>query len=184
MRSFTKRDKAFFHWPFIPGDRLSAFTLVEVLVVIFIIGILAVIVFPNISALQAKAEGVVCTGRLRNLWIAFSAPMNEGNAWPQLPTNITIGSVDEQKWWLEYSSNSLGLTPHDWTCPTIARYQRTATNGHQPALIDYLPTLFDANPMSPKNWPRMPWFTEIQAAHGEGMLSVRADGSVCPIQDP
>jgi prepilin-type N-terminal cleavage/methylation domain-containing protein len=162
----------------------AAYTLIEVLVVVVIIGILSAIAFPNISELQAKAEGVVCTGRLRNLWLVFSAQLNDGSTWPQLPANIKVGSVEEQRWWLQTSSNGMGLTQRDWTCPTISRYQHSGTNGQGVSLIDYLPTLFDANPMSPRNWPRVPWFTEMQSVHGEGMLSVRSDGSICPIQDP
>jgi hypothetical protein len=154
------------------------------LVVILLIGILAVIGFPNIQALQAKAEGVVCTARLRSLWMAFSTTLHDGNGWPQLPSAILIGSTDEQQWWLNYSSNNLGLTARDWNCPTIARAMLSSTNTNQVTLISYLPTLFDAKPLTPTKWARMPWFTEIQSVHGAGNLSVRTDGSVCPIQDP
>ena len=162
----------------------GAFTLVELLVVMVIVGILIVLTFPNITALRNKAEGVVCMGRLRGLWTAFSTTLSDGNPWPQLPTNITVGTQSEQQWWLDYSSNNLNLTSNDWQCPTVVRNQRSQTNTQQISLISYLPTLFDSKPLSPKNWPRMPWFTEIQGGHGSGILSVRADGSVCPVQDP
>ena len=160
-----------------------AFTLIEVLVVLVIVAVLVVVTFPNFRALQLKAEGIVCTGRLRNLWAVFSTTLNDGDGWPQVPTNIPIGSPEEQKWWLNYSSNNLGLTLNDWQCPSIVRQGRSNPKGNT-NLISYLPTLFDAKPQSPKNWPRMPWFTETQGLHGAGILSVRADGSVCPIQDP
>ena len=169
-------------------DRLRvryAFTLVEVLVVIAIIAILIGLLIPNFSKLVVKAEGVVCMGRLRNLWTAFSSQLNDGESWPQLPTNIVVGSVDEQQWWLNTTSNSMGLTSKDWNCPTVTRMAASlsnSTNNH-PCLISYLPTLFDAKPMTPKMWPRMPWFTEGFGFHGCGNLSVRSDGSVCPIQD-
>ena len=156
----------------------------ELLVVILIVGVLLALIFPNFSALRNKAEGVVCMGRLRGLWTAFSATLNDGNGWPQLPGEITIGTTAEEQWWLTYSSNSLGLTANDWQCPSIVRAQHSSTNNQQASLISYLPTLFDAKPQSPKNWPRMPWFTETQGLHGSGILSVRADGSICPIQDP
>ena len=162
----------------------GAFTLVELLVVILIIGVLAAMIFPNFTGMRVKAEGVVCMGRLRGLWTAFSSTLNDGNGWPQLPSDIQIGTKEEQQWWLTYSSNNLGLSAHDWQCPTVVRSQQSSTNTNQVSLISYYPTLFDAKPMSPKNWPRMPWFTEIQGGHGAGILSVRSDGSVCPIQDP
>lgn len=162
----------------------AAFTLVEALVVVLITGSLLALLFPNISAIQLKAEGVVCSSRLRNLWTAFSLKLHDEAGWPQLPTNITIGSLEEQQWWLESTSKSMGLTKRDWTCPTVARMAGKMTNSQQVYLISYLPTLFDDKPTTPSKWPRMPWFTEAVGSHGNGNLSVRADGSVCPIQDP
>ena len=162
----------------------EAFTLVELIVVIGIIGILSALLLPNFSKIQVKAEGVLCTGRLRNLWLAFSSQMNDGEGWPQIPPSITIGSIAEQQWWLDTTSNSMGLTVKDWNCPTIARMAGGSEKTDNTPLISYLPTLFDAKPMSPKQWPRMPWFTEMANAHGSGNLSVRADGSVCPLSDP
>jgi prepilin-type N-terminal cleavage/methylation domain-containing protein len=164
------------------SKNLVGFTLVEILVVIAIFGILISLLIPNFSTIQLKAEGVVCDARLRNLWTTFSTQLNDGNGWPQLPGSIQIGSKEEQQWWLSMTSNSMGLTAKDWSCPTISRLSSRLTNG-QTYLISYLPTLFDAKPMTPSHWPRMPWFTEAIGLHGKGNLSVRADGSVCPIQD-
>jgi len=162
----------------------AGFTLVEMLVVITIILVLIGIIIPNFSSIQMKAVGVVCTSRLRNIWTAFSSSLADGSGWPQIPTNTEIGSIAEQQWWLDYSSNNLGLTAKDWNCPTISRAAAISTNNLKGALISYLPTLFDAKPLTPSKWPRMPWFTEAVGVHGQGNLSVRADGSVCPIQDP
>ena len=126
---------------------------------------------------------MVCNAKLRTLWTVFSVQLNDGNGWPQLPTNITVGSTEEQQWWLSTTSNSMNLSAKDWNCPTIARMAASSTNSQQAYMISYLPTLFDARPMTPNKWPRMPWFTEVIGAHGSGNLSVRADGSVCPVQD-
>jgi hypothetical protein len=76
----------------------------------------------------------------------------------------------------------MGLTSRDWNCPTISRMASRITNG-QTYLISYLPTLFDSRPTTPNQWPRMPWFTEVAGVHGNGNMTVRSDGSVCPIQD-
>lgn len=168
----------------IKDNRGEGFTLLELLVVVAIISVLMALLIPNFSSLRAKAEGVVCMGKLRTLWISFSAPVSDGSGWPQLPDSIQIGSTAEQQWWLDYSSNNLGLHASDWICPTISRIEHSNTNTQVATLISYYPTLFDAKPLTPKNWPRMPWFTEVLGVHGEGILSVRADGSVCPVQDP
>lgn len=164
------------------GNR--GFTLVEVLVVLIIVGLLTALLIPNISVILIKADGVVCSSRLLNLWSTFSTQLNDGTGWPQIPLGTEIGSMAEQQWWLETTSNSMGLTKRDWSCPTLSRTAGRATNSQQNFLIGYLPTLFDAKPITPSKWPRMPWFTEAVGSHGTGNLSVRADGSVCPVQDP
>jgi prepilin-type N-terminal cleavage/methylation domain-containing protein len=165
-----------------PGSH--GFTLVELIVVIAIMGILAVLFLPNISSLVNRAEKVVCTGRLRNLWTAFSIPVADGRGWPQLPSDVKIGSLAEQQWWITYSSNNMGLIAKDWKCPSISRALKKSTNASQQTfLINYLPTIFDARPNTPGKWVRMPWFTEISDIHGGGNMSIRADGSVCPAAD-
>jgi type II secretory pathway pseudopilin PulG len=162
--------------------KYGAFTILELIVVLTILAIFLVLLVPNLFLIQMKAEGIVCDARLRNLWTSFSAHLNDGNAWPQLPGNIQIGSREEQQWWLSTTSNSMGLNARDWSCPSISRISSRITNG-QTYLISYQPTLFDSKPLSPSKWPRIPWFTEAIGLHGNGNLSVRADGSVCPIQD-
>jgi prepilin-type N-terminal cleavage/methylation domain-containing protein len=164
---------------------ISAFTLVELMVVIAIGAILVTLFLPNITIIQRKAEGVVCNARLRNLYTAFATYMNDGNSWPQVPANIAIGSTAEQQWWLTTTSSSMNLSARDWNCPTISRMSARgamSTNGIV-NLISYYPTLFDAKPMTPMSSRVMPWFTEMVSVHGNGNLSIRADGSVMPMQD-
>jgi len=159
----------------------KGFTLIEVLVVIAIMAILTALFIPNVGSLVNRAEKVVCSGKLRNLWTAFSVPVADGRGWPQLPSDVKIGTLAEQQWWITTSS-TMGLTTNDWKCPSISRALKRSTNAaqQQKFLINYLPTIFDARPTTPGKWGRMPWFTEISDIHGGGNLSVRADGSVCP----
>ena len=161
-----------------------AFTLVELIVVIAILAILLSLILPNFGLLVNRAERVVCSGKLRNLWTAFSVPVADGRGWPQLPSDVKIGTLAEQQWWITTSS-TIGLTTNDWKCPSISRALKRSTNASQNQifLINYLPTIFDPRPTTPGKWGRMPWFTEISDIHGGGNLSVRADGSVCPASE-
>ena len=168
-----------------PGEGRRGFTLVEVMVVAAILMIFAAMLFPNVEANLSRADRVICTGRLRTLWTVFSARLNDGQGWPQLPSDIRMGTTAEQQWWISSSSNSMGLTLKDWRCPSFSRALKNSSNSSQePYLISYLPTLFDDRPATPRRWGRMPWFTEVAGSHGGVSLSVRADGSVCPSTDP
>ncbi len=143
-----------------------------------------VLIAPNAEKVLDRAQGVACASKLHNLWVNFSSFLTEGNGWPQLPAGIAIDSPEEQRWWLDYSEKNMGMRPADWQCPSLMRRAARITNAATVSVISYVPTLFDASPSSPRNWPRMPWFTEMAAPHGKGNLSVRADGSVCPVFDP
>lgn len=163
--------------------RGSGFTVLELLIVVAIVSILFALVLPNISSLVRRSQGAVCAAKLRGLYVGFSGGLNDGNGWPQIPSNIKIGSEQEQQWWIDYSAKNLGLNTNNWQCPTISGYQKASTNSPQKSLISYWPTLFDSNPQSPMKWPRMPWFTEIAGAHGQGNLCVHSDGSVGSVFD-
>jgi hypothetical protein len=158
--------------------------MVELLVVTGIITILVVLAVPKTGSLIDRAQGVLCTSKLRNLWLRFHAELIDGTGWPQLPKEMQVGSLEEQKWWLDYSVKNLEMKPGDWICPSIQR-RIDAFKGKGPVpIITYMPTLFDPDPATPTKWPRMPWFTEMGAMHGKPNLSVRADGTVCPVRDP
>ena len=76
------------------------------------------------------------------------------------------------------SKERMHLNTRDWQCPTIERAQKKLTNDIPPCVISYLPTLFDNKAATPRNWPNMPWFTEVGNIHGNGNLMIRTDGAV------
>jgi prepilin-type N-terminal cleavage/methylation domain-containing protein len=159
----------------------SAFTLVEMIVVIGILGILIAFILPQIALYQASSERIACGENLNTLWQAFSECANEPGGWPQLPPGVRPGSREEENFWLVFSSNNLNISSRQWHCPTIDRVMRQ----HPPQagtapLIHYLPTLFDARPGTPNRWPRMPWFSEIANVHGHGNLTVTTLGEIVP----
>lgn len=85
-----------------PGKRSGAFTLIELLTVIAIIGILAAILIPVVSSVREKARGAVCQTNLRNIGMAMFlyAEDNHGRLPPFAP--------DGGQWWLQ---GLMGQTP-------------------------------------------------------------------------
>ena len=160
--------------------RRGAFTLTEIVVVVGILGVLIALIFPAAERIIPKAQEVVCMSHLRTLWVAFAPCATDPNGWPQVPKEIKIGSTQEQQWWLDYSTNHLGLTSKDWHCPVIERASKNSSKSDEVPVIHYLPTLFDAKPGTANRWPSMPWFSELGNMHGQGNLTVRADGTIVP----
>ena len=158
--------------------RIAGFTLPEILVVVGILGVLMALLFPNISQILPKADRIVCMSHLRELWLHFAPCATDDEGWPQLPQGVAAGSREEERFWLDYSSNHLGVPVKDWHCPSIDRASRRASSSAQLPLIHYLPTLFDARSGTPNKWSSMPWFSEIGDVHGGGNLTIRADGTI------
>jgi hypothetical protein len=165
----------------IHGD-VRGVTITELVVVVGIIGVLMALIFPALSTIPARADEIVCMSHLHELWIKFAPCATDPDGWPQLPAGVKPGTPQEEKFWVDYSSNNLEVSPSTWKCPAIAKEVRRAPSGAQVPVIDYLPTLFDARPGTPNRWPSMPWFTEIGSVHGHGNLSVDAEGSVQPLR--
>lgn len=157
-----------------------AFTLTELVVVIGILAILAALLVPRLSIILPAADRIVCMSHLRELWLHFAPCATENEGWPQLPKGVQVGSPAEERFWLDYSSNNLGIPSKMWHCPSIDRVSSRATREDHVPLIHYLPTLFDARPGTPNRYPAMPWFSEIGNVHGDGNLVIRADGAVVP----
>jgi prepilin-type N-terminal cleavage/methylation domain-containing protein len=154
-----------------------AFTLLEMLVAIGIVLVLVAMVYPSLEKISPKAEMVVCMNNLSNLHSAFSGYAAEG--WPQIPKGITLGSNEEQRWWIEQTKKDLGLPEKTWRCPTITRLFKSSPEADRP-IIHYLPTPFSAHPGKSNKNSQMPWFIEIANAHGNGNLLVRQNGTVEP----
>ena len=152
------------------------FTLLEMLAAICIVLILVATVYPSLEQVTPRAEKVACINNLKNLHALFAATYAvEG--WPQVPSGIPLGSIAEQKWWLDMTKKELGLSEKNWECPTLSRRFRSEKASDRP-LIHYLPTPFSKQPNRANQWPQMPWFIEISDAHGVGNLIIRQNGAV------
>jgi prepilin-type N-terminal cleavage/methylation domain-containing protein len=152
-----------------------AFTLIEMLAVVGILAILTTLFFPVLQSLWPRFERAVCMNNLRNLHAVFSAYSVEG--WPQLPSDVALGSMKEQKWWVEKTRDDHGLSINTWQCPTIRREMKNLPEEERP-LIHYLPTPFSPEPNRANKNPRMPWLIEIGNAHGEGNLMLLQSGVI------
>ncbi|MCX6973148.1 MAG: hypothetical protein NTZ94_02410 [Verrucomicrobia bacterium] len=158
-------------------DNLRGFTILEALAVVAMIAVLVALSFPAYERIRPALEREVCMNNLKNLRVAFSGYATEG--WPQIPDGIKLGSLAEQRWWLEKTQKDLGLSKSAWQCPTIRRQFAKEPEKDRP-LIHYLPTPFSKEPNRANKSPRMPWFIEIGDAHGQGNLLVRQNGTVEP----
>ena len=79
--------------------RVHAFTLVELLVVLAIIGILAAILLPTFSRARAKAQTVVCMNNLKQLTIAFHSYVTDsGDRIMANHAAVGAGSIDGPGW--------------------------------------------------------------------------------------
>lgn len=159
------------------SNKNSAFTLLELLAVVGILAVLLSLSFPLYDTMRPRVERVVCLNNLKNLRTAFSDYAIGG--WPQIPEGVELGSMEEQRWWLEKTKRDLGLSERSWQCPTIRRRFAKEPETDRP-LLHYLPTIFSAEPNKANQWPEMPWFIEIGNAHGDGNLLIRQNGKLEP----
>jgi len=95
-------------------NRLRAFTIVELLVVIFIIAILVSLLLPALSEAKARAKRVACMSNLRQVGVAMAIYVGDHEYYPL--EQERIGSPTAPCWYQTlhpYSSGSYNV----WNCP-------------------------------------------------------------------
>src|SRR5487761_1459799 len=78
-------------------NREGGFTLLELLIVIVIIGILAVLIIPNLASGPQRARDAQRKSDLRNLKTALETYYNDNSAYPTSLAPLTAGSTPHIK---------------------------------------------------------------------------------------
>jgi len=160
------------------SHKKSAFSLVEILVVISLLALLFALLLGSSSTLFSQISRIRCTGNLRTLHGSFSAYTEEHKMWPQIP-EFGDGKTEErarETWWIE-TMRPYGASEKTWRCPAFEKFLLEASPDDRP-LIHYTPTEFDAFYRRPFQWSTMPWIIENGNAHGGGALMLFPDGSI------
>jgi prepilin-type N-terminal cleavage/methylation domain-containing protein/prepilin-type processing-associated H-X9-DG protein len=103
--------------------RARAFSVIELLVVIGIIGILLALLLPTLSSARRQSRALACKAQLQNIGAAFQMYLNENDGWyPPAPYSPTF---NPQK--LTLVSDFLGRYLEDenkriWRCPGDETY--------------------------------------------------------------
>jgi len=162
----------------------AAFSLLELMTVLVIVLILAVLLFPAVNIVRARAEKVRCTGNLRNLYYGANAYVQDKGSWPQInPVLMKTKSEEYASEWIA-ALEPYGLPRDVWICPTL---QRNMNNPDYSKPVntrtDYFATPFDSKRLTPYQWQTQPWFIERGSVHGNGNLMIFTDGRIVALND-
>ncbi|HEX8313062.1 MAG TPA: type II secretion system protein [Chthoniobacteraceae bacterium] len=150
-----------------PGFRRSAFTLVELLVVVSIIGVLAAISVPAYQRITASGRATKCVANLRQLGVALSVYLSENNmTMPELKAGRE--SIDDEVPVIDNTLNRYVQDPAVFACPAdqdgyalksgTSYFWNSALNNQALASLNFLnlisdhsriPLLSDKNPFHP-----------------------------------
>ena len=158
-----------------PGCRSGAFTILELVAAILIIGVLAALIIPNYSRLVAAAQQAKCASNMRSIRVALAGYLDDHqHVWPQGPEP---GAPGWESFWVATLA-AYGIGANGWECPTLRAQMKEA--GREAYGLHYVPTMFDATPNIANRWSTQPWLIEAADVHGYGALICFPDGSVKP----
>jgi type II secretory pathway pseudopilin PulG len=164
----------------------QAMTILELAVVMVILAILASILLPAYGALMSRTEETRCLANLKSLYVAASGYLQANNTWPQIPgTLINSDPTTYATSWVN-ALQPYGAPHISWICPTLQKkFSYTIDQIDLPAnyRIDYSPTIFNSNPMTPRLADGHPWFIEKFGSHSRGNLMILANGTSAALSD-
>lgn len=127
-------------------------------------------------SIAPKVVAAKCVSNMRNLHVSLNSYVTDIGYWPQIPESQDETEETYEAWWLK-ELEPFGGTPAVWQCPVLKSKQVTDSTGYV-LKMHYVPADFDANPISPRRWPNMPWLLERGNNHGRGALVAFPDGSI------
>jgi prepilin-type N-terminal cleavage/methylation domain-containing protein len=162
--------------------RRRAFTLMELVTVILIIGILLAMVLPAFSYMRSRAEGAKCAGNLRSLYVAASSYIQTNGQWPQIDPG-TLNTPDYPDAWIK-AFERFNISEQNWVCPSVQRILNNPDlTKRENRRIDYFATPFGDKRQMPYKFPKQPWFIERGDMHGDGQFILFPDGQVKTLRE-
>ncbi|MEM9478620.1 MAG: type II secretion system protein [Verrucomicrobiota bacterium] len=150
---------------------LSAFTLLELLVVVSIIAVLIALAIPVYSGFRIKAERAQSIQNLKSIYAALSAHLDEYRSWPLVPQ----GDREEKfEFWKETLEPYGILERH-----LVANAHRRRNEEEAEKLGSYVIMEFDPyDDLLPRRWANQPWAFEAGNFDGTGQWIVRSSGKI------
>jgi prepilin-type N-terminal cleavage/methylation domain-containing protein/prepilin-type processing-associated H-X9-DG protein len=100
-------------------QQATAFTLIELLIVIAIIAILASLLLPAFSRAKARVQGTDCQNNLRQITLAWTLYVDDDT--DRLPLNLFVANGPSGDWWTPPGSWVVGNARRDTTTTNIER---------------------------------------------------------------
>jgi len=155
----------------------GAFTILEILAAVIIVGIVAVIFFPSAREWLLRAGEARCIANMRSITIGLHSYLHDHqNVWPQGPSLIEEAAW--QAFWLE-PLKPYGIAENTWQCPSFN--SDLASKGvplEERPKVQYVPTTFPAEPGIATRWATQPWLIERANVHKHGPHICFPDGTV------